>query len=751
MAIIRLLDQATVNKIAAGEVVERPASVVKEMVENAIDAGATEITVEIQDGGTSLIRITDNGSGIEADQVRTAFLRHATSKIRSVEDLMETLTLGFRGEALASIAAVARVDMVTRTAKQDTGIHYVIEGGMEYVNQEVAAPVGTTIRVENLFFNTPPRKKFLKKPSTEAGVVTDLMQKMILGHPEVSFRYLNGKKEPALFSPGKNNLKNSIFAVYGKEVLDKMIPLEAKVPLSDTENMLVKGYISRPQSMRANRSYETLFINGRYVRSNLLERAMDEAYKDYVVPGTFPIAVLHLEMDPTTLDVNVHPTKMEVRFMQEEKTREGFYNAIYTALKESNLISRVGNFYKETNDILIKGAQPTRDELGSGSGFGYSSTKPMGTSRFGSMQERGNSFDPFAPAKRPSSPWDKKEKNEEQGNRSGYIHSTGMGVMKPAAKLSEEELQQAPKGAKRTEELNFEWKGPAKPQTAAIEEDITLTGEEETPKKLEKASFLKEIQAMQEKEATGSNQVEETPAPVIMPSMTDVYMTQDFATKAPAIATPYAGEQVNSLMPEEKTAPDEPARPKALRLVGQIFRTYWIAEENDVFYIVDQHAAHERVLYDRYRDLLNQGNIDTQSLLEPVVCTVDPKAVSRLDEFMPVLTKLGYEIEAFGEDAVVVRGVPFLFKGPLAPEDMALVIDMCYNGQMDTARDLLIDRIATMSCKAAVKGNDAMSFMEAESLLEQLFASNNPYNCPHGRPTIISVTRYQLEKRFKRV
>ena len=407
---IRLLDQATINKIAAGEVVERPASIVKELAENAVDAGATQITVEIKEGGIGYIRITDNGCGIEAEQIRTAFLRHSTSKIRKVEDLLESLTLGFRGEALASIAAVARVEMLTKPAKALTGIRYVIEGGVEKVWEEVACPTGTTMLVENLFFNTPARKKFLKKPTAEGAAITDLMQKMALGHPEISFRYLNGKKEPTLFTPGKNDLKNCIYAVYGRELLDKMLPLQGEIALGEegdpeaaNKKIRVRGFISRPQMTRANRTYQNFFINGRYIRSALLEKALDEAYKDFIVPGQFPAVVLHLDMDPDALDVNVHPTKMEVRFMQEDATRRALYEVVLDCLRGTNLISRVGSFYKEEKTgTAVKVEQPVMNKTGQvGIQKVIQSSAPQ-------PEVTKMGFDFYKPAAKPS-PWQKND------------------------------------------------------------------------------------------------------------------------------------------------------------------------------------------------------------------------------------------------------------------------------------------------------------------------------------------------------
>ena len=659
---IRLLDQATVNKIAAGEVVERPASIVKEMVENAIDAGASRITVEIRDGGIGLIRITDNGCGIESGQVRTAFLRHSTSKIRQVEDLHTSVSLGFRGEALASIAAVARVEMLTRPASEYTGTRFVIEGGIEKVFEEIACPVGTTVRVENLFFTTPARRKFLKKPAQEAAVITDLVQKIAMGHPEIAFRYINGKKEPSLQTPGTGSLKNDVFAVYGKDIVDKLIPVDGSIPLSDNKQLKIEGFISRPQLTRANRSYENFFINGRYVRSPLLEKGIDEAYKDYIVPGSFPVVVLQLTMDPDTLDVNVHPTKMEVKFMEEDKTRFGLYEVISETLRKADLVARVGDFYREVKPIA---SEPQNEQKG---------RMPVFSRELTPAERTVQSVLPGQAASQKKIP--------DYAPFSGHV----------------------PRGAVKANDIEVPW--PSKPKEnsrpAILEEEGSPVGLAKKPA---------EVKVHEE----------------------------TFKTAPP--------EQTTIEIVTETVTPE----PHQLRIVGQIFRTYWIAEEKDVFYIVDQHAAHERVLYDRYRQMLQNEHMDSQELMEPVVLTLDPKAVTELPSFQPILEKLGYQVEAFGEDAVIVRGVPFLFGKSLSAEDLAKMMEMLFEGQTDTARDLLIDEIATMSCKAAVKGNDALSMAEAQSLLDQLFASPNPYNCPHGRPTIISFTQYELEKRFKRV
>ena len=616
---IELLDDATINKIAAGEVVERPVSVVKELTENALDAGASLITVEIREGGTSYIRVSDNGCGIPSDEIRLAFLRHSTSKITSVEDLARTLTLGFRGEALASVAAVARVELLTKTEEELTGIRYLAEGGRELLMEEAAVPTGTTVKVENLFFNVPARRKFLKKASVEAAAITDYLQRLILGHPEVSFRYLNGRQEPTLFSTGRGGLKNALFAVYGRDVVDKCLPIEAESEA--LPGLRLSGFISRPQLCRPNRSLESLFINGRWVRSALVDKALDEAYKDYIVPGTFPVFVLHLSMDPTLLDVNVHPTKMEVRFTREEELRGFLYEAFSACLREASLVSREGRFYEVPETAAKPAVKPSA---------------PMSSPLPGK--------DAAAPAANPPV--------------SAPHHSPA-----PVAPVA-----------------------PSEPRQVSI-----------------------------------------------------------FAGEKPA-ALPEPPELCEEPLPYGSKDP----KPQLLRLIGQLFETYWLAEGEGLLYVMDQHAAHERVLYDRFRRTLAEGPVDSQLLLEPMTVTMPPREVALLPVHQDTLTRLGFEVEVFGEDAVIVRAVPYIFNGPMEAEDMITLMSLLSEGNRFVSRDLLLDKLAMTACKAAVKGNSRMSFCEAEQLLVQLFASDNPYNCPHGRPTVISVSRYDIERRFKR-
>lgn len=614
MSHINLLDSATINKIAAGEVVERPVSVVKELTENALDAGATTVTVEIRDGGTSLIRVTDNGAGIAPDEVRKAFLRHSTSKIATVEDLLSARTLGFRGEALASIAAVARVEVFTKEKEQLTGVHYVIEGGSEQVYEEAACPDGTTVRVENLFYNVPARLKFLKKPGLEAASVTDYMQRLILGHPNVAIRYYNGRPEPALIAPGRGDLKNCLFAVYGRDITDKVIPVSREEGL-----FAIRGYISRPQLTRPNRAFQSLFINGRWVRSAVVDRILDDVYKDLIVPGTFPVSVLHLHMDPSLLDVNVHPTKMQVRFICEAELRAFLYAALDEALAAPSLISREGRIYEK----------PAEKEAGT-----------------------------TAPAEKPA---------ETEADK------------------------------------------PAAPGQSASPAEETKPAESV-----------------------------KTESPVLRGEQITVYEEEAPKDIAPAVSE------------DEKPFGDEKPLPQNLRIIGQAFETYWLAEGDGLLYMMDQHAAHERVLYDRFRAMLRSGEVGSQLLLEPVVASVSPRDVAELPLHEAELSRLGFTVEAFGEDAVIVRAVPYIFNGPMDPEDMHTLLDILSGGAREASRDLLIDKMAMTSCKAAVKGSSLMTEAEAAHLLEDLLASENPYNCPHGRPTIISVSRYDIERRFKR-
>lgn len=678
MSQIRLLDDATINKIAAGEVVERPVSVIKELVDNALDAGATNVTVEIKDGGISYIRVTDNGKGIPASEVAVAFLRHCTSKITSVEDLANTLTLGFRGEALASIAAVSRVEILTKTEDELTGVRYIIEGGREVALEEVACPTGTTLRIENLFFNVPARKKFLKKPGTEAAAVTDFMQRVALGHPEIGFKYYNGRPEPTLITSGNGDLRACLYAVYGRDILDKMLPLEY-----EEDGLRLVGFISRPQLARGNRAYQSLFINGRWVKSPVVDRAMDEAYKDLIVPGTFPVSVLHLTMEPSRLDVNVHPTKMEVRFEDAVRIRNFVFLAVDRTLSGTSLLHRSGEFFKESSDAKTE-----------------------------------NAASPAAPT----------AVNPTGGSTEEVFKKPAETAVIPSVKPAEQTAKQ--------------------PAEAPTEKPLEASVQNPTDKPLE-APAVASAAAPTLPETKPVIREERGPVFIYKPA-DQVSVYQEKPGEAEENAQTEA-EKAGELREEIAPYKTKEALADKLRLIGQVFKTYWLAEGEGLFYMMDQHAAHERVLYDRFREVLKNGNADSQILLQPDVYTVNPKEIAELPAYQPVLEKLGFGIEAFGEDAVIVREVPYIFNGPLPSEFVAEMLDMLHSGSRDAARDALIDKIAMMSCKAAVKGNTEMSFAEAEHLLKELFNSENPYNCPHGRPTVITFSEYEIEKKFKRI
>lgn len=620
MAHIQVLDSGTINKIAAGEVIERPASIVKELVENSIDAGATAITVEIRDGGISYLRVTDNGSGIESREVRNAFLRHSTSKIRSVQDLELVTFLGFRGEALASIAAVSRTEVLTKTPEALTGVRYIIEGGKEQLWEEVAAVSGTTFKIEELFFNTPARRKFLKKPGAEAAAVTDFMQKIAMGHPEISFQYIRGASR-ILHTPGDYRLKSCIYAVYGKEILGELLRSEYDGAIR------IEGYVSRPQLTRANRGYEHFYLNGRMIRSHLLEKTVEECYKDLIMPGNFPVAVLRLSIDPQLVDVNVHPSKMEVRFSDENLVREEVYKAVSQTLAGENLMTRV----VET--------EPVREALS-------------------------------------------EEKERNWSEAFPVIHQA---VPRTASVIEPREKT---------------------PRAAVWQDDPYYSGRQEA---------LSNTVIQDSKPEYGRQE----PEPVQEPS----------------------DKRVDTRFPD----------PGAIRLVGQAFGTYWLAECGEMLYMMDQHAAHERVLYDRIRAVLNNGRLDAQILLEPEAVTLSPADFLSAEENRELFERMGFEIEPFGEDTVLLRCVPYIFNGPMDPADFRDMASLLTEGSRSTSQDILLDKMAMMACKAAVKGNRPMSPAEASALFESLSKTSNPYNCPHGRPTIVTMTRQQMEKLFKRI
>lgn len=671
---IQVLDQSTINQIAAGEVVERPASVVKELMENAIDAGSTAITVEIRQGGIGFIRITDNGCGIKKEELPLAFLRHSTSKIRTAEDLLTVSSLGFRGEALSSIAAVSQVELITKTSGSLTGSRYRIEGGEEIGLEEIGAPDGTTFISRNLFFNTPARRKFLKTETTEGAHVADLVEKIALSHPEISIRFIVNNQS-RLHTSGNHNLKDIIYTVYGREIAANLLPVEVS-------NGIVKisGFIGKPVIARGNRNFENYFINGRYIKSGLVSKAIEDGYKSYMMQHKYPFTLLHLTVEPEFIDVNVHPSKMELRFKDGENMYRVICQAVMDALSGKELIPNVSLMSEREERELEK-----------------KETAAAGSPILGSGMNQ--------PAKNAHGP----EPFEHR-----RMEAMGIREERPAY------------GEKKQE---GKWILPPKPLTRELPPE--------------------RAQAQQPNE-TGAG---------AMPAALE--------EKAPE--TTGAALAAKKAVPAEKEAPlaEKEALPKQMemfdnrllsetarkrhRLIGQVFETYWLVEYDGSLYIIDQHAAHEKVLFEKNFASLKTREYTSQLVSPPIILTLSLQEADLLKRHMKVFTDIGFEIEPFGGNEYAVRAVPDnLFS--LAKKDLLMeLIDGLSDESMGKNVESIYDRIATMSCKAAVKGNNELSFAEADKLIDELLKLENPYNCPHGRPTIVAISKYEMEKKFKRI
>ena len=632
---ITVLDQSTINKIAAGEVIERPSSVVKELLENAIDAQATAVTVEIRDGGISYIRVTDNGCGIPKEEVPLAFLRHSTSKIKSVEDLFTVSSLGFRGEALSSIASVAQVELITKTSEQLSGTRYQIEGGVERSYEEVGAPDGTTFLVRNLFYNTPARQKFLKTAQTEGSHVAALVEKIAMSHPDISIRFIQNNQN-RLHTSGNHNLKDIIYTVFGREIAANLLPVE-----SEQEVLQVHGFAGKPVIARSNRSFENYYINGRYVKSGLIGKAIEDAYKPYMMQHKYPFVLLHISIEPEYLDVNVHPTKMELRFRNGEQVYQMLFQAISQALSHKELIPQV--------DLVKREEEKALEEA----------------------QKKAPHPEPF-----------------EVKRQAAMVQKPGESrTMQPQEPAKSRTMQ------------------PSIYKSEAVYGKIAESRAEPEP----------EIQAVAPVESRKPEQKQ--------PQQLDLF--------------------------EEKLL--EPKNRIRHKLIGQLFDTYWLVEFNEHLYIIDQHAAHEKVLYEKTMRTLKTREFTSQMLNPPIILTIGSTEEVLLKKYMKYFQDIGFEIEPFGGREYAVRAVPDnLFSVAKKELLMEMIDDLSEDAGARTA-DMIHDRVATMSCKAAVKGNNHLSFAEADHLIDELLNLDNPYACPHGRPTIISMSRYELEKKFKRI
>lgn len=633
MAHINVLDKNTIDKIAAGEVVDRPSSIVKEMLENAIDAKSTAITVEIKEGGISFIRITDNGEGIAKEDIRNAFMRHATSKINAVEDLLSIHSLGFRGEALSSIAAVSQVECISKTPNELIGIRYCIEGGEEKAMEEVGAPAGTTFIIRNLFYNTPARRKFLKTAATEASYISSIVERIALSHPDVSIRFINNS-QTKLHTSGNAKLKDIIYSIYGRDICSNVLEIDEAAL-----NMHITGYVGKPIISRGNRNNMIYFINGRYIKSKIIYSAIEEAYKPYLMQHNYPFCILHFEIDSSLIDVNVHPSKMELRFENPMDVYNFFFQAVRNVIAKRELIPEVTD-----SDIPVK--------------------------------------------------------NKEKIT----VKSMEKTVVKPPE----------PFEIKRIEEEKKE---------------ITES------KDISESSFIRE---------TSVYDNSKSPESVKEPDKTNNHTD---ASQTESIIKVEDTKQID-LFNNQFLSEKERVKHK---MIGQLFDTYWLIEYDNNLYIIDQHAAHEKVLYEKTMKQFRNKEFTSQQLNPPIILTLTMAEAELLERFMDNFTELGYEIESFGGKEYAVRAVPDNLYAIGSEVLLRSLIDNLSENSTNIKSDLITEKIASMSCKAAVKGNNRLSFDEADALIEQLLSLDNPYNCPHGRPTIISMSKYEIEKKFKRI
>ena len=684
MSKIHVLNQDTINKIAAGEVIERPMAVVKELTENAIDAGAGAITVEVKDGGKALIRMTDNGVGMNEEDVRLAFTPHATSKIDDAEDLLRVSTLGFRGEALASISSVSQLEMVTKTRNELMGCRYEADGGKERTLEAVGCPDGTTILVRNLFFNTPARLKFLKSSPTEAGYINTLIERLALSHPDISFRFIN-QNQTKLHTSGNGNLKDVIYHIYGKDITSNLLEVDAS-----EVSCQVKGFIGKPIISRGNRNYMNYFINGRYIKSSTIHKAIEDAYQPYTMQHRYPFTVLHFTVAPELVDINVHPQKMEIRFSDAQGIYQSVYHAISEALKHREFIPEVSLASSDSKPVPQKGqatAKPVREP------------EMFEKKRMQSVQIL-----------------EEIKKQDERLKKQGMMQETAV--------YGKRDNTETSKGMDASSDM----------------EPIQAAG-----------SAVLNIGQAEATENTVPNMEQTKTAGNTVPNMEQ---TENAPNTVPHTErTNEVRYNVHDPVQEsffDKGILSEQAQ-KEVKIIGQVFDTYWILQYDSAMYMVDQHAAHEKVLYERFMRQFSEKKPIVQLLQPPVVLTLTMQEEQAVKEHMSVFEELGYQIEPFGGREYVVNGVPAHLPQIGNEELLKEVIDAMVDEHARPTPDILKDKIASMSCKAAVKGNNRLPREHMEELLRELMTLENPYHCPHGRPTMIKMTKTELDKKFKRI
>lgn len=707
---IKVLDQNTINKIAAGEVIEKPSSVIKELVENSIDSGATAVTVEVKGGGLSFLRVTDNGAGIKKDEVKIAFLRHATSKLVTVEDLLSISSLGFRGEALASIAAVAQVEMITKTADDVTGLRYQIHGGKEISSEEIGAPGGTTIIVRNLFYNTPARKKFMKTDATETSYIYDLMCRICMSHPEISFKFIaNGTDK--LFTSGNGKLRDIIYHIYGRDITSNLLEINA-----ENDYMKISGYIARPCISRGNRSFEGYYVNHRYIKSAVLTKAIEDAFRTFVMIHKFPFTEINFQVRPDLLDVNVHPTKMELKFANSQD----IYSFTYNAIRETLL-------FKELIPDVAPGKDPKPETF---------KQRDVGKAPEAFENKRREAIVRAEERTVPQSQPEQLRSAEPQSQPEQLCPAEPQTLpqpVRPVIEIIDETSSSNNKGSDVIDNNKTE-----KPAGNYIYAD-------------RKNDLGRSV--VQNRNVVNESPAYTAPAPA-RPSVTAA--TPDSTVSAvsdEASDTDYDEEArkkyVQQDMFQEKFLTRE-ARAKH-RLIGQLFKTYWLIEYDGKFFIMDQHAAHEKVKYEELMENYKNKKIYSQYLMPPAVVTLSAAEIEFLHENMEMFEALGYQIENFGGREFKLNAVPDNLFGLDGRE---LFIDFIADASSSAKKvtiDTFIHKLSTMACKAAIKGNTEISFKEADALIDQLLKLENPYTCPHGRPTVISMTEAEIEKKFKRI
>ena len=759
---IALLSQETIDKIAAGEVVERPSSVVKELVENAIDAGATAVTVEIKEGGISFIRITDNGCGIARAQIPIAFLRHSTSKIRGAEDLFRIRSLGFRGEALSSIAAVSQVELITKVYGELTGTRYVMEGAKEVANEEVGAPDGTTFIVRNLFYNMPARRKFLKSAQTEGSYIGDLMERLALSHPGISFQFINNG-QTKLHTSGNSNEKDLVYHIYGRDITAALIPVDA-----ETELFSVRGFLGKPVVSRGNRNYENFFVNGRYIRSNLFSKAVEEAYKGFLMQRQYPFCVLHVRMDTELLDVNVHPTKMELRFSRNEEVYRSLYDTVRGLLSRREMIPEapVGPSAGRRRE----GVGRPENAVGEGAG------RPGGAESRGGPVHTSAGLSSFLGEKeliqiRQAVAKDSPYEPRYPGKKTDF----GPGIPGPGQPGDSKDLSGRPQS--ETKDLSGRPQSETGKPAGQTRPGTGKTTEQDLPEN------LGVFQSLLPKRSTPAESGSYAAA-----GQTDLMVSEPGIAYGPASAggdsesgagRRSAGAESESGRPSVPQMTAEPGRRsqaaqnqemyeqqslsaldagflteearKRHRIIGQLFDTYWLVEYEDKLFVIDQHAAHEKVLYERTMARVRKNEFTSQAVSPPVILTLSLQEQEVLERYRDQITSFGYEIEPFGGKEYAVTAMPADFE---SVDMKSMFVEMLGDFSGISGREapeLILEKVASLSCKAAVKGGSRLSRAEAEALIDELLTLENPYHCPHGRPTIVSMSRYEIENNFMRI